>query len=83
MLNVILISLYSLKRNTKSRCLLCESIKIEKKNDPLNIKQNLLICLKNKKEIPIYTSDFFTLNEIENKASKLAYFLNVPIKTIK
>ena len=64
-------------------CLFYETIKIEKKNDPLNIKQNLLICLKNKKEIPIYSSDFFTSNEIESKASKMAYFLNVPIKTLK
>ena len=63
--------------------LIHESIRVEIKTELFNTKQNIYICLKGKADIPILQINKpLKLNEIESKASKLASFLNVPIKGI-
>nr|YP_009512083.1 photosystem I assembly protein ycf4 [Euglena hiemalis]AXI98029.1 photosystem I assembly protein ycf4 [Euglena hiemalis] len=58
-----------------------EAIKIEIKNGYFNSKQNILVCLKEKNDIPILQlTNPLKINELEKKASEIASFLNVPLK---
>jgi hypothetical protein len=60
-----------------------ESIKIEVKSDLFNTKQRIYICNKNNVELPIFQPDRpLKIKELEQKAIKLASFLQVPIKGI-
>nr|YP_009540905.1 photosystem I assembly protein ycf4 [Lepocinclis tripteris]AYQ93369.1 photosystem I assembly protein ycf4 [Lepocinclis tripteris] len=59
-----------------------EAIKIKKINNIFNVKQSILICLKNNVEIPILdVRKPLNLNELEKEASELASFLQIPIRT--
>lgn len=58
-----------------------ESIKINKNNNLGIREESISLCLKNKVELPIIQRYHLTADEdIERKASNLAYFLNIPIK---
>lgn len=60
-----------------------ETIKINKTNTFGIQDESIILCLKNKIELPIIQSYHLTSEEeLEKKASNLAYFLNVPIKEI-
>jgi hypothetical protein len=60
-----------------------EAIKIEIKSELINTKQTILACIKNKKNIPIIQLEQpINLNELEEKAIKIAAFLKVPVKGI-
>lgn len=58
-----------------------ESIRVEIKTELFNTKQKIYLCIKGKPDLPIIQINTpIKLNEIEEKASTLASFLNVPIK---
>lgn len=60
-----------------------EYIKIEVKSDLFNTKQRIYICNKNNVELPIFQPDRpLKIKDLEQKAIKLASFLQVPIKGI-
>lgn len=60
-----------------------EAIKINKNTGLFQNQEHILLCLKNKIEIPIlHNYHLNSREELEKKASNLAYFLNVPIKEI-
>nr|YP_009503353.1 photosystem I assembly protein ycf4 [Euglena clara]AXA45478.1 photosystem I assembly protein ycf4 [Euglena clara] len=60
-----------------------EAIKVEIKTELFNTKQNIFVCLKGKKELPILQiSKPWRINEVEKKASEIASFLKVPLKGV-
>ena len=61
--------------------ILHEAVKLESKTEFFNTKQNIFICIKGKRDLPIIQiSEPMELNKIEEKATDLAYFLKVPVK---
>ena len=45
------------------------------------MKQNIFVCLKGKKDLPILQpTKPLEINELEKKASEIASFLKVPLK---
>lgn len=58
-----------------------EAVKLESKTEFFNTKQNIFICLKGKKELPIIQiREPLEINQIEEKATNIAYFLKVVVK---
>ena len=58
-----------------------EAIKLEIKTELFNTKQKIYLCIKGQKDLPIIQiNDPLKISEIEEKASKIASFLNVSIK---
>lgn len=58
-----------------------EAIKVEIKTELFNTRQNIFVCLKGKKELPIIQiKEPLNLNELEKKVSLLSSFLKVRIK---
>jgi hypothetical protein len=58
-----------------------EKIKLEIKTELFNTKQKIYLCIKDRPDLPILqTSNPLKIHEIEKKASKIASFINVPIK---
>lgn len=59
-----------------------EAIKLEIKTEIFNTRQNVYLCVKGKPEIPIIQiSNPLKIREIEEKASKIASFINVSIRS--
>jgi hypothetical protein len=59
-----------------------EAIKVDFKNDLFNTSQKILVCIKGKNDIPIIQNDIpIKISELEEKASQIAYFLRVPVKS--
>lgn len=59
-----------------------EAIKIDFKNDLFNTRQRIFLCIKGKNDIPIIQSDIpMKISELEEKASQIACFLKVPVKS--
>ena len=68
--------------NSKHLIILHEAIKIESKTELFNTKQNIFICIKGKQDLPIIQiSDPIKLNQIEEKATEIACFLKVVVKS--
>jgi hypothetical protein len=55
-----------------------ESVILDTKTSIFNTNKKILISLKDKRKIPILETE--ELKGIEEKASDLAYFLQVPLK---
>lgn len=56
---------------------------MEIKTELFNTKQNIFLCIKGKSDLPILQINTpMKLDEIENKASQLSAFLQIPIKGI-
>nr|YP_010700401.1 photosystem I assembly protein Ycf4 [Phacus arnoldii]WCH63561.1 photosystem I assembly protein Ycf4 [Phacus arnoldii] len=69
------------KIKLKFLIILIEAIKIENNTNIFNSKQIIFICLKEKVEIPLLQIKIpIKINEIEEKASELASFLNIPLR---
>lgn len=60
-----------------------EAIKLPLKNDLFNNNQKIFVCIKGKNDIPIIQKDVpINISELEEKASQIAFFLKVPVKSI-
>lgn len=58
-----------------------EAIKVEIKTELFNTKQNIYVCIKGKKDLPIIQIEKpLKISEVEEKASQIASFLQVPVK---
>nr|AEW12946.2 photosystem I assembly protein ycf4 [Colacium vesiculosum] len=59
-----------------------EAVKLEVKTELFNTKQNIFICIKGKRDLPIIQiSEPIQLSKIEEKATDLADFLKVVVKS--
>lgn len=60
-----------------------EAIRVDIKTELFNTKQTIFVCIKGKNDLPIVQIETpLKISEIEEKASKLASFLKVPVKGI-
>lgn len=60
-----------------------EAIRVEIKTELFNTKQNIFVCIKGKKDLPIVQqSKPLKISELEIKASEIASFLKVPLRGI-
>lgn len=77
--------IYSLKKITYivKVIIFYEAIRVEIKTELFNTKQNIFVCIKGKKDLPIIQqSKPLKISELETKASEIALFLKVPLKGI-
>lgn len=59
-----------------------EAVRLESKTEFFNTKQNIFICIKGKRDLPIIQiSEPIPLNQLEEKATNIAYFLKVIVKS--
>lgn len=60
-----------------------EAIKVEIKTELFNTRQNIFVCIKGKRDLPIIQQTIpLRINDLESKASEIASFLKVPLKGI-
>lgn len=58
-----------------------EAVRVESKTDIFNTRQKIFVCIRGKNDLPVLQiNEPLTLKELEEKATKLACFLKVPLR---
>jgi hypothetical protein len=72
----MLLCFYSLGKELMLFIHFFEVVRLKKSIELFNTKKDMIVCMKNKREIPIIQG---SLDDLEKKVGDLAYFLNVSI----